>query len=422
MKVIAVIPARYTSTRLPGKPLADICGKPMIQHVYERVSQVPLFDAIIVATDVLRIMDAVAEFGGSACMTSPNCASGSDRLIEVSHKYPADIYVNIQGDEPLVEPESLKRIVEELLAHPDVHVATLCYPISKKQAQSSNLVKVVRNHQGDALYFSRSLVPFAREKNTSVTYYGHLGVYAYRAGFLQRFGSLPPSPLEQIEKLEQLRILQAGVPIRTVETCSSALGVDTPEDLEVVRAVMSGRTLKEYSLKEKLARIKLIITDIDGIFTDGGLYYSNSGEFIKKFNVKDGLGIALLRVFGIKLAVLSGRDSESLRKRLADLDVTSFELGQLKKNVACRELIRQEQVMPEETLFIGDDLPDAFAFEQCGVSVTVADAPIYIRERADIVLTRQGGGGALRELIDMLIYSRGYEDFFKIAEIQKLFF
>ena len=399
MKVIAVIPARYTSTRLPGKPLADICGKPMIQHVYERVSQVPLFDAIIVATDDLRIMDAVAEFGGSACMTSPNCASGSDRLIEVSHKYPADIYVNIQGDEPLVEPESLKRIVEELLAHPDVHVATLCYPISKKQAQSSNLVKVVRNHQGDALYFSRSLVPFAREKNTSVTYYGHLGVYAYRAGFLQRFGSLPPSPLEQIEKLEQLRILQAGVPIRTVETCSSALGVDTPEDLEVVRAVMSGRTLKEYSLKEKLARIKLIITDIDGIFTDGGLYYSNSGEFIKKFNVKDGLGIAL-----------------------ADLDVTSFELGQLKKNVACRELIRQEQVMPEETLFIGDDLPDAFAFEQCGVSVTVADAPVYIRERADIVLTRQGGGGALRELIDMLIYSRGYEDFFKIAEIQKLFF
>ena len=162
MSIIAVIPSRYASTRLPGKPLVDICGKPMVQHVYERVRRVSLFDEVLVATDDERIMNAVAAFGGAACMTSPDCPSGSDRLIEVAKSHPADVYVNVQGDEPLVEPSSIEKLARAMLEDPSLQMGTLCYPVSAEQAQNPNLVKVVRARTGNALYFSRSPIPFPR--------------------------------------------------------------------------------------------------------------------------------------------------------------------------------------------------------------------------------------------------------------------
>lgn len=420
MDAIAVIPARYGSTRLPGKPLLDICGKTMIQHVYDRVSLVSLFKTVIVATDDERIVDVVTRFGGIACLTSPNCASGSDRLVEVSERYRAEIYVNIQGDEPLVEPRAIETLTRTLQENETIRVGTLCYPISPEQARSSHLVKVVRDHEGRALYFSRSPIPFARDEHTAPSYYGHLGIYAYRRDFLQVFKELPPAPLEQLEKLEQLRILQAGVPIHVLETTAMGPGVDTWKDLEEVRRICSGQPGKS-SLSERLRQIKLIITDIDGIFTDGGLYYGPSGDYIKKFNARDGLGIWLLSICGVKLAVLSGRDSSALRERLVDLKISTFELGQLKKSVACRLLMEQEQVSPEETLFIGDDLPDAFAFNVCGIGVTVPDAPQYIKDQADIVLEHRGGDGAFRELADRLLGARGYNNLLNSPEVQKKF-
>ncbi len=241
MSIIAVIPSRYASTRLPGKPLVDICGKPMVQHVYERVRQVSLFDEVLVATDDERIVRAVTAFGGNACMTSPDCPSGSDRLIEVASSHPADIYVNVQGDEPLVEPSSIERLARVMLENPDLQMGTLCYPVSEQQAQNPNLVKVVRAHNGNALYFSRSPIPFPRSGGIAPSYFGHLGMYAYRREFLMNFGNLPWSSLENTEKLEQLRVLQAGIAIRVLEVEPSGPGVDTPEDLEEVRRILMER-------------------------------------------------------------------------------------------------------------------------------------------------------------------------------------
>ena len=244
MSVVAVIPSRYASTRLPGKPLVDICGKPMVQHVYERVRQVSLFDEVLVATDDERILNAVAAFGGSAVMTSPDCASGSDRLIEVAKAHTADIYVNIQGDEPLVEPSSIEKLAQAMVDEPSLQMGTLCYPVSLEQAQNPNLVKVVRSHNGNALYFSRSPIPFPRSGGIEPSYFGHLGIYAYRRDFLLNFGSLPYSPLENTEKLEQLRVLEAGIAIRVLEVEAMGPGVDTPEDLEEVRRIIAAQAGK----------------------------------------------------------------------------------------------------------------------------------------------------------------------------------
>ena len=239
MSMIAVIPSRYASTRLPGKPLVDICGKPMVQHVYERVRRVSLFDEVLVATDNERIANVVEAFGGAACMTSPDCPSGSDRLIEVAKSHPADVYVTVQGDEPLVEPASIEKLARAMLDDPSLQMGTLCYPISAEQAQNPNLVKVVRAHNGNALYFSRSPIPFPRSGGIAPQYFGHLGMYAYRREFLMNFGSLPYSPLENTEKLEQLRVLQAGIAIRVLEVEATGPGVDTPEDLEAVRRILT---------------------------------------------------------------------------------------------------------------------------------------------------------------------------------------
>ena len=244
MSIIAVIPSRYASTRLPGKPLVDICGKPMVQHVYERVRQVSLFDEVLVATDDERIAAVVEGFGGKVCMTSPDCPSGSDRLIEVASSHPADIYVNVQGDEPLVEPSSIEKLAKVMLENDDLQMGTLCYPITAEQAQNPNLVKVVCAHNGNALYFSRSPIPFPRSGGIAPSYFGHLGMYAYRRDFLMNFGSLPYSPLENTEKLEQLRVLQAGIAIRVLEVEAAGPGVDTPEDLEEVRRIIMERAGK----------------------------------------------------------------------------------------------------------------------------------------------------------------------------------
>ena len=228
MKVIAVIPARYTSTRLPGKPLADICGKPMIQHVYELISRAEGLDDIVVATDDARIADAVRAFGGKVFMTSPDCQSGSDRVREVASSLAADIYINVQGDEPLLEPSAIEKLLSAFRSDGGVRVATLCSPISEEQARSPHQVKVVCDDAGNALYFSRSLIPYVRNASELARFLGHVGIYAYRAEALQAFSQLPPSPLERLEQLEQLRLLQAGIPIRVLEVPPMGAGVDTP--------------------------------------------------------------------------------------------------------------------------------------------------------------------------------------------------
>lgn len=405
MKAVAVIPARYASTRLPGKPLLDICGKPLIQRVWEVVSRTRGLDAVVVATDDARIADAVRAFGGKACMTSPDCRSGSDRVREVAASLAADVYVNVQGDEPLLEPSAIETLLAVFTRDESVQVATLCSRINEEQARSPHQVKVIRDHAGNALYFSRAPLPFVRDAAESAVFLGHIGMYAYRADALRGFASLPPSPLEQAEKLEQLRFLQAGIPIRVLEAPPMGAGVDTLEDLERVRALVRER--RRAAALEKLKRVRLVITDVDGVFTDGGLYYGPDGECLKRFHARDGLGVRLLQQAGIQVAALSGRDCPALRRRLADLGITEAVLGQLDKRAALSGIMKRCGVAAEEVAFIGDDIPDMEVFGFCGVSVTVEDAPDYVKARADLVLESKGGHGAFRELVDVMRRIKG---------------
>ena len=401
MNAVAVIPARYASTRLPGKPLLDICGKPLIQHVWETVSRARGLDEVVVATDDMRIAHAVQAFGGKVCMTSPDCRSGSDRVREVAASLAADVYVNVQGDEPLLEASAIERLRDVFTEDASVQVATLCSRISEEQARSPHQVKVIRDHAGNALYFSRAPLPFVRESGESTEFLGHVGIYAYRTDALRGFASLPFSPLERAEKLEQLRFLQAGIPVRVLEVPPMGVGVDTPEDLERVRAVVKKRRRAEAL--EKLKRVRLVITDVDGVLTDGGLYYGPDGECLKRFHARDGLGVKLLQQAGIQVAVLSGRDCPALRRRLTDLGITEAVLGQVDKWAVLSGIIERCGVSAEEVAFIGDDIPDMEVFALCGVSVTVGDAPDYVRAKADLVLECQGGQGAFRELLDVIL-------------------
>lgn len=407
MKNIVIIPARYSSTRLPGKPLLDICGKPMIQRVYEAVQKATLVDKVIVATDDARIVQAVETFAGRAVLTSPQCASGTDRLVEVARQEQADIYLNVQGDEPLLRPADVDKLVQALLDNPHMAAATPCYPITFEQAADPNLVKIVRSDSGAALYFSRARIPFDRDEEGTGAYWGHMGMYAYRPDALKIFADHEPGMLERTEKLEQLRLLQHDVGIQTVELPPCAPGVDTPEDLERVRAIVAG---KEFSTSTpattattSLADIRLVITDVDGVLTDGGLYYGPDGECIKRFHAQDGLGMVMLRKAGIRVAVLSGRDCPALRRRLNDLGIDMFRLGKVEKRASCESLLQEAGVSAHEALFIGDDLPDLDGFACCGLGVTVANARDEVKRAADIVLQTQGGQGAFRELVDMLL-------------------
>lgn len=416
MRTLAVIPARFGSTRLPAKPLLLIAGKPLVQHVYEIAARVPAFDELCVATDDIRIRDAVAAFGGEAVMTSADCASGTDRLREVMRRRHADIYVNIQGDEPLLHSEDLQALARRMQDAAGIPAATLYAPISAEEAANPNVVKVVMTHDGRALYFSRSPIPYPRDA-APCRYWGHIGVYAYRADTLERFGSLPASPLEQTEKLEQLRLLQAGVSLHGVRAGAMGRGVDTQEDLEAVRAILEGREARpvpgraagaagETPQPPGLENVKLIITDVDGVLTDGSLYYGPSGETVKSFNVKDGLGVLRAHEAGLKIAVLTGRDCAALRARLTELGITLFETGRLQKVEACRRLMTQAGATPAETLFLGDDLPDAAAFACCAFGVAVADAMPRVREQAAWITEAEGGRGALREVIDRVLAAR----------------
>lgn len=243
MKVVAVIPARYGATRFPGKPLAAIAGKPMVQHVFERVRQAKSVDRVLIATDDERILQAVAAFGGDALMTRPDHRSGTERMAEVAVQVPADVYVNVQGDEPLIEPASIDAAVEGLAADDSVNVSTICVPIREAaDIMDPNVVKVVVDFQGDALYFSRAPIPWVRDEKLRVEaqHAKHLGLYVFRRDTLLEFPTLPPGQWERLEQLEQLRLLENGYKIRVVETESDTVSVDVPADVAKVEAILAG--------------------------------------------------------------------------------------------------------------------------------------------------------------------------------------
>ncbi len=238
MKTAIIIPARYASSRLPGKPLLRQTGKYLVQHVYERACQARRAKQVIVATDDPRIVAAVKRFGGQVALTRRDHVSGTDRVAEVAQKLDADVIINLQGDEPLVEPAALDLLSGLLERDPGVEMATLAVPLtSLKQWRDPNCVKVVRDSAGRALYFSRSPIPYVREGRPNfaaepASFLQHLGLYAYHREFLLRLAQLPPQPLEQLEKLEQLRVLTLGYRIQVGIVDQAAIGVDTLADYQ----------------------------------------------------------------------------------------------------------------------------------------------------------------------------------------------
>jgi len=240
-KVIVVIPSRYASTRLPGKPLVQLAGKPMVQHVYERAKRAQTVHRVIVATDDQRIMEAVTAFGGEARMTRSDHRTGTERIAEVAVHEAGDVFVNVQGDEPLIDPVAIDTAVGALLEEPQAQVSTVATPIRHAgDIMDPNVVKTVLDFDGNALYFSRAPIPWIRDtqQKVHVNYWKHLGLYVFQREALLEFPTLPQGELERIEQLEQLRWLENGWKIRVAEVAHDAVSVDVPEDVARVEKLM----------------------------------------------------------------------------------------------------------------------------------------------------------------------------------------
>jgi 3-deoxy-manno-octulosonate cytidylyltransferase (CMP-KDO synthetase) len=246
--VIGVIPARYASQRLPAKPLVDLLGKTMIQRVYEQVKKAALLDRVLVATDDERIANVVRGFGGEVVLTSPAIKSGSDRVAAVADRIEGDIFVNVQGDEPLIDPQMVDHAVKLLLADPSVPMGTLAKQIHlSEELFNPSIVKVVFNRKMEALYFSRAAIPFVRDQNNAAqwlenhTFFKHVGLYVYRRDFLAAYTRLPEGVLEWAERLEQLRVLENGYRIKVGLTEYESVPIDTKEDVARVIALLQSK-------------------------------------------------------------------------------------------------------------------------------------------------------------------------------------
>lgn len=258
VKILGIIPARFASTRLPGKLLLPILGKSLLQRTYENAIQAAILDKILIATDDPRLFDHVHQFGGHPIMTSPHCPSGTDRIAEVLQKHPeflkAKAIVNIQGDEPCVDPKAIAQAVNLLINDPDASAATIITPLrDEEEALNPSIVKCVKDQQNNALFFSRNLIPSNKKHafNPNFTYYRHIGLYVYRPSFLLKYQSLQPTPMQIEEDLEQLKILEHGYRIKVAVTESTSIGVDTPEDLKKIEQYLC--KLNTFSSPEESA-------------------------------------------------------------------------------------------------------------------------------------------------------------------------
>ncbi|MDM7958648.1 MAG: 3-deoxy-manno-octulosonate cytidylyltransferase [Synechococcus sp. WH 8007] len=382
---LIVIPARYGSTRLPGKPLIPLAGKPLIAWVVEAALQAEQATGVVVATDHPEIAEAARSAGAEALLTSASHRNGTERLLEVAAQRPAAAYINLQGDEPLINPQDVDCLISALDTGM-ADVLSLCHGISAAQAQESSRVKVARSEQGQALYFSRSPIPHGAAR-----YFQHLGIYGFQTQALDRIRQLAPTALEQQEQLEQLRWLEAGLRIELLESSTPSLGVDTPADLEEVSRVL------------QLRQIRGVLCDVDGVLTDGRLWYGPEGEELKAFHVRDGLAIKQLISSGIAVALVSGRDSLALRRRMADLGIEHAVLGQPDKAAGCRQMAADLGLELEALAYVGDDSPDLAGMALCGWSFAVADAPAAVQVAARSVLSSRGGNGAIHEVAQFLL-------------------
>lgn len=389
---VAVIPARYASTRLPGKPLKDIAGKPMIEWVYRQTAQSGASE-VIVATDDERIAAACRAFGARVEMTSTEHASGTDRIAELARRFQwADeqIVVNVQGDEPLVPASLVDALVGALLDDPRADLATPVVGASASEVASPDVVTAACDEQWNALYFSRSAIPHGAAR-----YWKHLGVYAYRKAALERFVHASPIELEAVERLEQLRALSLGLRVRAVEVDVVTHAVDRPDDVTAVEAILRGAAAPAAS-------IRLVVLDADGVLTDGRIQYLGEEQLVS-FDVKDGYGVVALLAGGVQVAVVSSRDSAALRRRARELGIEHVRTSVPDKVAALEALCTELGIAPAEVCVVGDDDPDVPVMTMAGCSAAPADASPAARDHATVVLGSRGGRGAVRELADRLL-------------------
>jgi 3-deoxy-manno-octulosonate cytidylyltransferase (CMP-KDO synthetase) len=391
-RAVAIVPARYASERFPGKPLAPIAGVPMVVRVLQNIQQARSLDDVFVATDDERIAAAVGDAGGRVVMTAPELPSGSDRVWAALADIEADVVVNVQGDEPLL-PATVVDALVEALADEAFDIATPVVAVPRLTAASPDVVTVARDEHGAAHYFSRATIPHGADP-----VWRHVGVYAYRRAALERFVTAPPSRLEQVEKLEQLRALALGLRIAAVEVDVVLHAVDRPADVAVVERTLEGRTGAAG-----VAGVRLLVLDVDGVLTDGRISYVGDAEQQMSFDVKVGHGLVALRAAGLEVALLTGRDSPALRRRAAELGITELRAGVGDKAHELTDLCAALGVPLEAVCYIGDDEPDLPAMALAGVTAAPADASPAVRAAATIVLERAGGRGAVRELADLLL-------------------
>ena len=296
IKTFIVIPARYGSQRLPGKPLRLINGKPLITLVIEQALKVKNCNGIIVATDNEFIADVASRSNVEVIMTSESCKNGTERLIKVSEKFDADYFINLQGDEPLIDPFDIEILIESLKKNND-DIVTMYHQIDKQDAEDNSRVKLITNSLSEVLYFSRTLIPFGAK-----VFSQHIGIYGFSRESLYKIKNLKESTLEKFESLEQLRWLENGLKIKALPTNNISIGVDEEPDITKVENILNMR------------KIKVLFSDVDGILTDGTIWYGKNGEELKGFNSRDGLAIKLLISNGIDVCLISARDSEPLRR------------------------------------------------------------------------------------------------------------
>lgn len=411
MKSAIVIPARLKSSRLPGKVLLKIGKKPVVQHVYEQCLKSEKADYIYIAVDSKKVMDECLKFTNNVIMTDEDLDSGTDRVFQVSQNIGRniDIIINVQGDEPFIDPELIDQLISRLKDDQSLKMVTACNKINDvNEFLDPNVVKVAINHNNEATYFSRAPIPYPRDymstsKITNEVFddlkaYKHLGIYGFRSSFLQTFVDLNSSNFEKYEKLEQLRVLEAGYKISMVKTLYKSIGIDTQDDYENAK-----RIYEKQILHEKAKNIKAILCDVDGVLTRGDITFDSNGTELKSFNVKDGQIVSHLKKRNFILGAITGRDSAAVRNRCESLHFDFHKHGISNKLKEYERFKKKFDLSDNEISYIGDDIIDLGILSRCGLSATPQDTPDYMKEHVDIVTQAKGGEGVFREVADFIL-------------------
>tara|TARA_B100000965_G_scaffold382213_1_gene380402 strand:- start:1474 stop:2667 length:1194 start_codon:yes stop_codon:yes gene_type:complete len=381
---IIVIPSRLNSSRFPRKALIKIDGKTLIQRVIEIAKNVKGVDQVVVATDSQEIAEESNKYNVESIITSSDHKNGTERLIEVMQNKKAKYYINLQGDEVIIKPEDIEKALNQLVKS-DSEIVTICRPIALKDGLDPSKVKVVVSEKNQAIYFSRSVVPFNQD-----TLLEHSGVYLFKRSALLKIKDLTTTKLERNENLEQLRWLEAGISINLSYSNCKSISIDTPND----------KTKAERLIK--IRKIKSIITDVDGVLTDGKIIYNSEGEEHKIFSAQDGSAIKRLQMKGYLISILSGRDSRALRARAQDLGIKNMILGEKDKAIGIKKLQKIINLTEEECAYIGDDIEDIPPMNICGWSFAVANAREEVKSIASQILSKKGGEGVFTEIESIL--------------------